>query len=86
MKRTHTEAIGETERIKALHESGVDFIFCQTTTPSGKVLKSVVKQTAYGISAYANKMYRKYGDGVMVEVWYMDPRSTRIVIDSTFCC
>ncbi len=40
-----------------------------TTTPNGKRLKNVTRYTEKSASAYANKMYNKYGDGTMVEEW-----------------
>lgn len=48
-----------------------DFIIT-TILGNGKTLKPVIRKTEKGISDYANKMYRKYGDDVTVEVDYLD--------------
>jgi hypothetical protein len=48
-----------------------DFIII-TILGNGKTLKPVIRKTEKGISDYANKMYRKYGDDVTVEVDYLD--------------
>lgn len=39
-----------------------------TILGNGKHLKPVIRKTEKGISDYANRMYRKYGDEVTVEV------------------
>lgn len=46
--------------------------FITTILGNGKMLKPVIRKTEQGISDYANKMYRKYGDEVTVEVDYLD--------------
>ena len=43
-----------------------------TAYTSNKTYKPVIRKTSKGISDYANKMYRKYGDDVTVEVGYFD--------------
>lgn len=48
---------------------------CLTTIlPSGKSLKSVTRKTDKGSSNYANAMFRKYGEDVIVKevVWDKD--------------
>ena len=46
--------------------------YLQTITPSGKRLAPVCRTTEKGISDYANRMFRKYGDEVTVEEYYFD--------------
>lgn len=75
MKRENTACKEMIEEIKALKKSGIDCFICHTVyTINGKDhwLKPVAKQTAQGISAYANKMFRKYGDYTSVVVGYFD--------------
>lgn len=62
------------KEIDDLKKQGVKCFYC-TTYLDGKPLTPVIKQTAQGISAYANKMYRKYNDkysDIKVDVEYMD--------------
>lgn len=54
-----------------LKKRGITVFLCSTSN-AGKDYKPVLKRTARGVSAYANKMYDKYGDGVSVEVCYFD--------------
>ena len=74
--------------IKALKKSGVSMFFCTTSymkEEKTRYLKPVVKKTAEGISAYANEMYLKYGDTVVVEVSYFDINFDRKVY-TTYAC
>ena len=43
-----------------------------TAYTSKRTFKPVIRKTEKGISAYANRMYNKYGDDVTVEVGYFD--------------
>lgn len=76
--RKHTECETMIKEIKELKERGEvmqNMFFCTTSYERNGVikrLKPVVKNTAYGISKYANDMYIKYGDSVCVEVTYFD--------------
>lgn len=54
----------------------------QVILPSGRRLTPVIKQTEAGQSAYANRMYRKYGD-VQVERYHFD-ENMDVVIDETW--
>ena len=49
----------------------------------GVRLTPVIRNTEKGQSAYANKMYRKYGDGVQLERYHFD-ENLGIVIDETW--
>lgn len=71
MKRTNTADSYTIAQVKELRKQGITDFYCTTNTGK-KTLKTVVKGTAQGISAYANKMYRKYGDEVTVNVGYFD--------------
>lgn len=42
-------------------------VFMQAIKEDGKRLTPVVRNTEKGRSDYANRMYRKYGEGVTVE-------------------
>ena len=81
MKRTDYSSDYMKARVKQLKSEGVDFFFCETsyTTTSGKFkrLKTAMKSTAQGISAYANKMLSKYGETVTVNVIYYDNKFDR---------
>ena len=59
------------KEVAELRKQGIKDFICSTIA-DGKRLKPVMKHTAQGISAYANSMYRKYGDVTMVEVGYFD--------------
>ena len=77
MKRENTACEEMIEKCKALKKQGVIGFICTTivTSEDGThkfFYKPVMKQTAHGISAYANRMYRKYGDNTTVEVGYFD--------------
>lgn len=43
-----------------------------TQKPDGTWLKPVIRNTEKGQSAYANRMWNKYGDEVTVEQGYFD--------------
>lgn len=43
-----------------------------TILEDGKALKPVMRKTEKGISEYANRMFRKYGEAVTVEVGFFD--------------
>ena len=60
--------IREFEELKKV---GITNFFC-TVIVNGKYMKPVMKHTAQGVSAYANRMYCKYGDAAVVVVDYMD--------------
>lgn len=70
MKRTHTESNEMIQDFAELKKRGVDRFGCQVTKPDGKYLTAVIKHTAQGVSSYANRMYRKYGDGTSIEIFY----------------
>jgi 6-pyruvoyl-tetrahydropterin synthase len=70
MKRIHTEDEQMVIDFKELKKKGVDHYLCMVRKPDGKYLIPQVKSTAQGVSSYANRMYRKYGDGTTVEVNY----------------
>ena len=59
------------EDFRALKRAGVTDFLC-TTWARGRRHKPVLRRTAQGVSAYANRMYRQYGDEVAVEVGYFD--------------
>lgn len=42
-------------------------VFMQTIKEDGTRLKPVIRNTEKGRSDYANRMYKKYGEGVTVE-------------------
>lgn len=46
--------------------------FITTILGNGKTLNPVIRKTEKGISNYANKMFRKYGEQTTVEVDYLD--------------
>lgn len=75
-RRVHTEDPSMVEDVKRLKERGINWIWCQliVTDKNGKDkrYKPVMKKTAQGISAYANKMFRIYGENITVEVYYFD--------------
>ena len=60
---------------KDLKKAGITDYIC-TTWARGRQYKPVLRHTAQGVSAYANQMYRKYGDEVAVEVGYFDSNFT----------
>lgn len=70
MKRIHTESDEMVRDFKELRAQGVDFFLCTVIKPDGHYLTGCRKSTAQGVSSYANRMYRKYGDGTQVEVNY----------------
>ncbi len=70
MKRVHTESDEMVRDFAELRKQGVDRFGCQVTKADGSYLKTQIKKTAQGVSSYANRMYRKYGDGTTVEVFY----------------
>lgn len=76
MKRENTACEEMIEECRVLKKQGVIGFICTTivTLEDGtdKYYKPVMKQTAQGISAYANRMYNKYGDNTTVEVGYFD--------------
>lgn len=51
----------------------------QVIKADGKRLTPVIKQTEAGQSAYASKMYRKYGDGMQIERYHFDENLNRVV-------
>lgn len=69
--RRNTADAGMVKEFARLKKQGVTDFIC-TTYNNGKAYKPVMKHTAQGVSAYANRMYNKYGDGVAVEVGYFD--------------
>lgn len=69
--RRNTADAGMVKDFAELKKQGVTDFIC-TTSNGEKVYKPVMKHTAQGVSAYANRMYSKYGDSVMVEVGYFD--------------
>lgn len=71
MKRRNTADEYTIEEVKQLRKQGITRFYCVTYTGK-KSLTAVVKGTAQGISAYANRMYRKYGDDVAVDVGYFN--------------
>lgn len=73
MARRHTESIEMVKDFAELKKRGITDFIC-TTWNGNKMYKPVMKHTAQGVSAYANQMYRKYGDATMVEVGYFDEK------------
>lgn len=69
--RRNTADAGMVKDFAELKKRGVTDFIC-TACNGGKAYKPVMRHTAQGVSAYANKMYSKYGDGVTVEVGYFD--------------
>ena len=51
----------------------MDYI-CQVIFDNGKSLKPVIRKTERGIGNYANRMFRKYGDTMRVEVGYFNEK------------
>lgn len=49
-----------------------DYICTVIFDDTNKTLKPVIVRTEKGISGYANRMYKKYGDNITVEVGYFD--------------
>ena len=43
-----------------------------TILGNGETLKPVMRKTEKGVSNYVNKMFRKYGESVTVEVGFFD--------------
>lgn len=76
MKRSNTADQSMIEEVARMRKEGIRDFFCITeyydTKGKRHELTPVIKHTAQGISAYANAMYRKYGDSVGVEVGYFD--------------
>ena len=74
--RRHTESTEMIADIANFKKRGVTEFLCNTyyidKKGREKRLAPVMKTTAYGISSYANAMWRKYGDTVTVEVVYFD--------------
>lgn len=71
MKRRNTACESMIRKFAELKKQGITDFIC-TTWNGDKRYKPVMKHTAQGVSAYANNMYNKYGDGVAVEVGYFD--------------
>lgn len=71
MKRQNTASKEMIEDFAELKKQGIKH-FLVTTTTDTKTYTPVVKSTAQGVSSYANKMFRKYGDDTKVEVGYFD--------------
>lgn len=71
MKRRNTADYEMIKDFAELKKDGITNFIC-TTKNENKWYKPVMKHTAQGVSAYANKMYSKYGDSVQVEVGYFD--------------
>lgn len=59
------------EKFEALEKAGVTEFTCQAYIKD-RQFKPVIRHTAQGTIAYADKMYRKYGDDACVEVNYYD--------------
>lgn len=74
MKRVNTADDEMIKDFKELKAQGISDFICITSFPNmnKKSLKPVMKHSAQGVSAYANRMYRTYGDIVSVEVGYFD--------------
>lgn len=72
MKRARTACEGMIQDFKGLRELGIADFFCTTFAANGRRYATVVRHTANGVSAYANRMLEKYGDGTEVEVVYFD--------------
>ena len=76
MKRKDYSSNWMKNRVAELKKSGVTEFLCNASyvTANGKVkvLAPALKSTAQGISAYANRMYLKYGDTLTVNVSYFD--------------
>lgn len=89
--RKHTECESMVKEIAEMKKNGEvmqNMFFCVTTYEKNgkrKHLKPVVKNTAYGISKYANDMYIKYGESVVVEVTYFD-RDFNTKTLTTYAC
>lgn len=49
----------------------------------GKTLTPVIRNTEKGRSNYANRMYRKYGDGMKIEQYHFND-DLKIIIDATW--
>lgn len=71
MKRENTAGEDMIREFAELKKQGISFFICTAYT-SKRRYKPVTKSTAQGVSAYANKMYRKYGDNITIEVGYFD--------------
>lgn len=71
MKRTHTESNEMVQDFKKLKAQGIEYFYCVVRKPDGMYLRPQRKSTAQGVSSYANRMYRKYGDGTQIEVSYI---------------
>lgn len=71
MKRRNTASDEMIREFAELKKQGIVDFIC-TTWNGEKRYNPVMKHTAQGVSAYANKMYNKYGDGVAVEVGFFD--------------
>lgn len=69
--RRNTADAGMIREFAELKKQGITDFIC-TTWNGDKRYKPVMKHTAQGVSAYANNMYNKYGDGVAIEVGYFD--------------
>lgn len=67
-------------RVRELKAEGIDEFICLTFNGE-KWLKPVYIKTAQGISAYANRMYDKYGDKFQVNVEYLvtDPLDIKVL-------
>ena len=76
MKRKDYSSEWMKNRVAELKKSGVTEFLCNasyvTTNGKAKALAPALKSTAQGISAYANRMYLKYGDTLTVTVSYFD--------------
>ena len=71
MKRRNTADESMIKDFATLKKQGITDFIC-TTYNVDKRYKPVMKHTAQGVSAYANAMYRKYGDNVSVKIGYFD--------------
>lgn len=71
MTRKNTASADMIKDFAELKKQGITDFIC-TTFNAGKRYKSIMRHTAQGVSAYANNMYNKYGDGVTIEIGYFD--------------
>lgn len=72
MARINTASAEMIKDFAELKKQGIATFICTTWNANGKRYEPVIRHTAQGVSAYANRMYNKYGDGVTVEVGYFD--------------
>lgn len=82
MKRTNTASDDMIRDFAELKKRGIDRFGCQITKPDGTWLTTQIRRTAQGVSAYANRAYRQYGDGTSVEVFYFDAEASQM---KTYC-